>query len=150
MHFLMGFWKKKFIWHNHLGSNSPITISHWFVSYIRQSMGWNKPLGLSRFDRLHEFLASIGFVTSKADTSLFLRFNKSSTVFVLVYVDDILITGSSANEIRSLVTQLTATFSLKDLRDLNYFLGIELLKNSSGLHLSQSKYISDLLQSTKS
>lgn len=107
-------------------------------------------MGLSRFDRLHEFLASIGFVTSKADTSLFLRFNKSSTVFVLVYVDDILITGSSANEIRSLVTQLTATFSLKDLRDLNYFLGIEVLKNSSGLHLSQSKYISDLLQSTKS
>lgn len=71
-------------------------------------------------------------------------------MFVLVYVDDILITGSSANEIRSLVTQLTATFSLKDLRDLNYFLGIEVLKNSSGLHLSQSKYISDLLQSTKS
>lgn len=71
-------------------------------------------------------------------------------MFVLVYVDDILITGSSANEIRSLVTQLTATFSLKDLGDLNYFLGIEVLKNSSGLHLSQSKYISDLQQSTKS
>lgn len=71
-------------------------------------------------------------------------------MFVLVYVDDMLATGSSANEIRSLVTQLTATFSLKDLRDLNYFLGIEVLKNSSGLHLSQSKYISDLQQSTKS
>lgn len=71
-------------------------------------------------------------------------------MFVLVYVDDMLATGSSANEIRSLVTQLTATFSLKDLGDLNYFLGIEVLKNSSGLHLSQSKYISDLQQSTKS
>lgn len=43
---------------------------------------------------------------------------------------------------------MNATFSFKDLGDLNYFLDIELLRNSTGLHLSQTKYILDLLKKT--
>lgn len=57
-------------------------------------------------------------------------------MFILVYVDDILVTGCSTTEIQTLVTQLNDTFSFKDLGDLNYFLGIEVLRNSTGLHLS--------------
>lgn len=86
----------------------------------------------------HSFLTSIGFVSSKANTSLFLKFTKHSTMFVLVYVDDILVTGSSHTEIQTLITQLNATFSLKDLGNLNYFLGIKVLRNPTRLHLSQT------------
>lgn len=97
------------------------------------------------FHRLHEFLTSAEFIPSKADTSLFLKFTKTSTIFVLVYVDDILITGSSSEEIQALIRQLNNTFSLKDLGDLHYFLGIEVNPISTGLHLSQTRYITDLL-----
>lgn len=98
------------------------------------------------FERLNDFLTSLGFLSSKADSSLFIRFTKTSTIYILVYVDDILISGSSTTEVQQLITQLNATFSLKELGELNYFLGIEVLQNSTGFHLSQAKYISDLLK----
>lgn len=77
------------------------------------------------FERLHNFQSSVGFISSRADNSLFLRFAKQPTLFILVYVDDIFITGSSINEIQSLVTQLNTALSLKDLGNLSSFLGIE-------------------------
>ena len=56
-----------------------------------------------------------------------------------------MITGSDEKEVQRLIEQLDAKFSLKDLGEVNYFLGIEVKKTESGLFLSQSKYIKDLL-----
>ncbi|XP_052877414.1 uncharacterized mitochondrial protein AtMg00810-like [Gossypium arboreum] len=68
------------------------------------------------------------------------------TLYVLVYVDDIVITGSSSDEINFFVQQLHNEFALKDMGELHYFLGIEVSRSSSGsLHLSQRKYIRELL-----
>lgn len=62
-------------------------------------------------ERLQNFLISSGFVFSKADCSLFLKFTNEFTLFVLVSVDDIIITGSSYNETQSLTSHLNAQFS---------------------------------------
>lgn len=70
-------------------------------------------------------------------------------VFILVYVDDIIITGSNEKGIFAVIDKLKTNFSMKDLGPLNYFLGIEASRNSNGLHLRQSKYISDLLDRAK-
>ncbi|XP_061336883.1 uncharacterized mitochondrial protein AtMg00810-like [Gastrolobium bilobum] len=68
-------------------------------------------------------------------------------LFVLVYVDDILVTGSCSSAIKSLIHSLHQAFSLKDLGYLHYFLGIEATKTESGgYHLHQSKYILDQLK----
>ncbi|XP_025677945.1 uncharacterized mitochondrial protein AtMg00810-like [Arachis hypogaea] len=67
-------------------------------------------------------------------------------MYILVYVDDILVTESSQAEISNLVIQLNAVFALKDLGEMNYFLGIEAVKlNDSEMLLCQTKYIQDLL-----
>lgn len=66
-------------------------------------------------------------------------------MLVLVYVDDIILTGSSPQLVQQVNTDLQSTFTLKDLGELNYFLGIQVTRNTLGLHISQSKYIVDLL-----
>ncbi|KAH9744520.1 retrovirus-related pol polyprotein from transposon RE1 [Citrus sinensis] len=98
------------------------------------------------FDKLKQVLtAQWGFRNSKSDTSLFFKRVQGHLLLVLVYVDDIIVTGSSTCLIQQVISNLQSTFALKDLGELNYFLGIQVVKNSSGLHLSQSKYIVDLL-----
>jgi len=74
---------------------------------------------------------------------------KNYSLFVLVYVDDIIITGSSSQHIYSLITMLSKDFSLKDLGSLHYFLGIEASTTLEGnLHLSQTRYIKEILHQT--
>lgn len=78
--------------------------------------------------------------------SLFVRVTNDSNMYVLVYVDDIIITGSAPNNINIFVQQLHKEFSFKDMRCFHYFLGIEVTRSSIGcLHLCQRKYIMDLL-----
>jgi len=65
---------------------------------------------------------------------------------VLIYVDDIIITGTSAYDIQALISCIRQHFALKDMGRLHYFLGIEASWATNGdLHLSQTKYIKDLL-----
>ena len=64
-----------------------------------------------------------------------------------MYVDDIIVTGSSDSEVTTLISQLNHTFALKDMGALHYFLGIEVKSTTaSGLLLTQTKYIQDLLK----
>ena len=98
------------------------------------------------YSRLSKKMQALGFVPSKSDTSLFI-YNKSSvSIFVLIYVDDIIVTNSSDEAITALLKDLSAEFALKDLGDLHYFLGIEVKQHKDGLHLSQEKYATDLVK----
>lgn len=67
------------------------------------------------FDKLKSFLVSFGFVGSKSDESLFIRVIDSARMFVLVYVDNIVITMSDSREIDEFVARLHSEFSLKDM-----------------------------------
>ena len=66
-------------------------------------------------------------------------------LLVLIYVDDIIITGNDSRAVTRLIQELGREFSLKDLGPLHYFLGVECHRTPSGLFLSQQKYIRDLL-----
>nr|KYP64927.1 Retrovirus-related Pol polyprotein from transposon TNT 1-94 [Cajanus cajan] len=101
------------------------------------------------FERLQYTLLQFGFKANKCDPSLFTYHVQSNIVYLLVYVDDIIITGNSSQFTQQLIDQLNSIFSLKQLGKLDYFLGIEVrhLQNGSVL-LTQSKYIRDLLQRT--
>ena len=77
--------------------------------------------------------------------SLFILINDVVSIYMLVYVDDIIIFGSSQAAIDKLIRALALSFPIKDLGQLKYFLGIEVLHNSGGITLLQRKYASDLL-----
>ncbi|KAK2992068.1 hypothetical protein RJ640_026586 [Escallonia rubra] len=68
--------------------------------------------------------------------------------YILVYVDDIIVTGNSSTQITSLINSLRFEFSLKDLSQFHYFLGIEVSYAQIGLFLSQRRYINDILSKT--
>ncbi|RVW93768.1 Retrovirus-related Pol polyprotein from transposon RE1 [Vitis vinifera] len=90
-----------------------------------------------------------GFVVVK-QTRLYLFFAKVSLLFLLlIYVDDIIVTGNDNNIISDLISTLSSEFSLKDLGSLHYFLGLEVKYLPNGLLVSQIKYIRDLLEHTK-
>ena len=68
---------------------------------------------------------------------------------MLVYVDEILITVDNNTVIERFIKYLGDTFALKDLGEFNYFLGIEVTQGTEdNLHLSQAKYVRDLLTKT--
>jgi hypothetical protein len=66
----------------------------------------------------------LGFTPSKADTSLFFKNNRDATIFVLVYVDGIIVASSSQAATAALIKNLEKDFATKDLSDLHFFLGI--------------------------
>jgi hypothetical protein len=70
------------------------------------------------------------------------------TMYVLAYVDDLIIVSSSDPATTHLLAQLDSEFAIKDLGKLRYFLGIEVHSNPQGLVLSQQKYIQELLKKT--
>jgi hypothetical protein len=82
--------------------------------------------------RLSSVLGRLGFRPSTADTSLFILQRSNVTIYLLVYVDDIIVVSSTATAIPKLISQLRADFSVKDLGILHYFLGIEVDSSSSG------------------
>ncbi|GKC46050.1 tryptophan aminotransferase-related protein 3-like protein [Tanacetum coccineum] len=99
------------------------------------------------FERLSKALFDLGFKGSKTDPSLFIYSRGDTLLYILVYVDDIIVTGNNKGTIDNIICQLGSAFALKDLGPLNYFLGIEIVPHVSGILLSQKKYILELLQS---
>jgi hypothetical protein len=97
------------------------------------------------YTRLSDFLISIGFTASKVDTSLFILSIGADIFYLLVYVDDILLTGSNSAMLRRLIQLLSSKFKLRDLGAVHYFLGIEVQPTVMGLMLRQHKYILDIL-----
>ena len=87
----------------------------------------------------------MGFHTSKADSSLVIYSNESNLCYLLVYVDDLVITGNNPTLVTTFIQQLGNMFSLKDMGPLHFFLGVEVIPTKAGLFLTQHKYIRELL-----
>jgi hypothetical protein len=98
------------------------------------------------YARLSSKLIHLGFAASKGDMSLFFYKDKNITMYVLVYVDDIIVISSSPDATAALLRNLDKEFALKDLRYLHYFLGIEVTKIQHGILLSQDKYSMEILE----
>lgn len=86
-----------------------------------------------------------GFFNTTSDNSLFVYKNQNDVLFLLVYVDNMLITRNHNEILNNFVQKLDKTFSLKDLGSIHYFLGLDVHRDSIGMYLSQSKYVLDLL-----
>ena len=85
---------------------------------------------------------------SEKDHSVFYKKSAAGIILLVVYVDDIVITGNDHAGISDLKTFMHSKFHTKDLGELKYFLGIEVSRSKKGMFLSQRKYVLDLLKET--
>jgi len=100
-------------------------------------MCWNRKFNL--------FMISVGFIRNLREPCVYHKNGENgSIILLLVYVDDILVTGNNDSKIQEFIQLLKAKFDIRDLGFPETFLGIEITKTKSGLFLSQSKYIKSL------
>ena len=88
------------------------------------------------YTKLLATIKELGFVQSQADHSLFVHSKGSLFIAILVYVDDMVITGNDCACVISLKSVLDQKFGIKDLGSLKYFLGLEIARNKSGISLT--------------
>jgi hypothetical protein len=90
------------------------------------------------FTRLSTFLLDIGFTASLVDNSLFVLISGAVQIYILMYVDEIILTGTHPLALTSLICKLQQEFPLKDLGPLSFFLGIQVSRSSYSLYLKRS------------
>ena len=119
------------------------------VCRLRCSLYGLKQFPLAWFGCFSFVVQEFGMLCSTADHSLFYHHNSSGQcIYVVVYVDDIVIIGSDQDGIHKLKQHLFTHFQTKDLGKLKYFLGIEITESSFGVVLFQRKYALDILEET--
>jgi hypothetical protein len=90
-----------------------------------------------------------GYIQGQADHTLFTKFSPHGKIAILiVYVDDIVLTGDDIVEMAKVKEKLAVDFEIKDLGSMRYFLGMEVARSKDGIVVSQQKYILDLLKET--
>ncbi|XP_028095256.1 uncharacterized protein LOC114295243 [Camellia sinensis] len=97
------------------------------------------------FSTFSSFLLIQGFKANHCDSSLFVKKTCHFITILLMYVDDILVTGNDSYYIFTLITQMHSTFFMKELGLLKYFLGISVTSSFSSYFLSQKKYATEML-----
>ena len=115
---------------------------------------WKSLYGLKQsphawFGKFSQAIEKFGLQKSKSDHYVFYRNSSSGIILLVVYVNDIIITGSDSIGISSLKFFLHGQFHTKDLGMLRYFLGVEVMRSKHGIFLSQMKYMLDLLSKTR-
>lgn len=112
---------------------------------LQKSLYGLKQASRQWYSKMSSFFKDKGSLRSSNDHSLFTKTMGSSVVHLAVYVDDILVTRNSSDEILALKAALHTQFKIKDLGFLNYFLGIEVLHESNGVFMTQKKFSKELL-----
>lgn len=123
-----GFWHPQFLGH---------------ACQLRKSLYGLKQVLSKWFHKLTSQLVKLGFCGPNTDSSLF--FNLARPLYILIYVDDILVLGPPSMQIPHLISSLRSVFVLKDLGPASNFLGIKFRRHQNGYLLSQASYIASIL-----
>ncbi|GKC85676.1 ribonuclease H-like domain-containing protein [Tanacetum coccineum] len=116
------------------------------VCLLQRSLYGLKQAPKAWFHQFASYITRIGFYSSRCDSSLFIYRHGMDTAYLLLYVDDIMLTASSQPLLQQIITSLHQEFSMTDLGSLNYFLGIFVTRDFSGMFLSQKKYAVEILE----
>lgn len=122
------------------GKNNTVRLNKSLYGLKSSPRSWN--------DKFTSVLSKEGFVRSKCDSCLYRKYSGSGNIYVLVYVDDLLIFGLNEHEITKLKAALNTEFKMKDLGLISDFLGINVKQNlhDGTTELSQRNYLENVLK----
>ena len=119
------------------------------VCKLKKSLYGLKQSPKALFERFGKAVKSYGYHQSQANHTMFYKHSEKGKIAILiVYVDDIILTGDDLEELTSLKKKMAEDFEIKDLGILKYFLGMEFARSREGIFVNQRKYILDLLEET--
>ena len=119
------------------------------VCKLKKSLYGLKQSPRAWFERFTNVVRKQGYNQGQSDHTLFFkRFPGNLITILIVYVDDIIVTGNYEKEVERLKGVLNREFEVKDLGPLRYFLGMEVARSTKGIYISQRKYVIDLLKET--
>jgi hypothetical protein len=116
------------------------------VCHLRKFLYGLKQAPWNWYSRFASYLTTLGFIEAKSDTSLFIFHRGSDTVYLLLYVDDIILTVSNMELLRRTISTLQREFVMKDVEPLHHFLDITVERHLDGLFLHQRTYTLDILK----
>ncbi|KAF5820342.1 putative RNA-directed DNA polymerase [Helianthus annuus] len=117
-----------------------------FVCRLKKSLYGLKQAPRAWYTRFANYIISHGFRSSACDNSLFVYNRDSSNIaYLLLYVDDIVITASNNTLLHNIIATLSKEFAMTDLGRLHHFLGIQVSQQSHGIFLSQAQYAKDII-----
>ena len=119
------------------------------VCKLKKSLNGLKQSPRAWFGRFTRSMRKFGYRQNNYDHTLFFKKRHEKITALIVYVDDTVVTENNPCEQQALKKHLSREFEVKDLRDLKYFLGIEVSRSSKGIFLFQRKYALDLLSETR-
>jgi hypothetical protein len=116
------------------------------VCHLHKSLYRLKQSPRAWYSQFATYLLSLGFVEAKADTSVFIFRRGADKVYLLLYVNDIILTASSTALVRHTIFALQREFAMKDLGPLHHFFGITVERRPDGMFLHQRTYMLDIIK----
>nr|GEW61145.1 retrotransposon protein, putative, unclassified [Tanacetum cinerariifolium] len=118
------------------------------VCRLQQSLYGLKHEPRAWLQRFAGYALRVGFTSSRCNSSLFIYQHGTEVAYLLIYVDDIVLTASSTALLQRIFSSLHKEFDMTDFGALNYFFGISVTRDAKGMFLSQKKYAMELLKHT--
>eukprot|EP00253_Pinus_taeda_P003439 PITA_03439 len=116
------------------------------VFRLKKSLYGLKQAPRAWYAKMDSFLLESGFSRCHSDNIVYTKKEGKSLIILVLYVDNLILTGSDPNLINHVKSSLKKKFEMTDLGHLHYFLGLQVLQSKEGIFLSQSKYACDLLR----
>lgn len=116
------------------------------IYWLKKSLYGLKQAPRAWYTKMDRFLLETSFSRCHSDNIVYSKKVGKSLIILVLYVDDLILTGSDPNLINHVKSRLKKKFEMTDLGHLHYFLGLQVLQSKEGISLSQSKYAYDLLR----
>lgn len=99
-------------------------------------------------ERFHDVILKLGFDRSMHDSCLYIKRDEHHIMYLLIYVDDLLLIGNNIDDIKHIKTSMSNVFEMKDMEEVKQFLGIHIVRDrvKGALHLDQKVYLENVLK----